>query len=95
MWYYGPASTTLFKSIFTAIAVLLFGGLPLVLILFHRSVVDLMIETQQEMRKVAWATRSEVAGAATVVIATVAVLSIFIYVVDLLVNFVFQILGLY
>ncbi|NQT87007.1 preprotein translocase subunit SecE [bacterium] len=96
MWMYGAAGLgPTGRSILTAIVVLVFGGAPLSLILFHRSVVDLMIETQQEMRKVAWSSRSEVAGAATIVIATVAVLSIFILLVDLSVQFVFQFIGLY
>ncbi len=96
MWHFGASGfDNLPRGIFTAIAAFIFGGLPMGLILFHRSVVDLMIETQQEMRKVAWASRSEVAGAATVVIVTVAVLSIFIYTVDWLALLAFQILGLY
>lgn len=77
-----------------AVIGLAFGGVPVYLVLFHRQVVDLLIETQQEMRKVAWSTRQEVIGSTIVVLFTVAVLALFILGMDLFVNVVFKLIGL-
>lgn len=96
MWSYGAAGFHVsVRAAFTAVTAFVFGALPLGLILFHRGAVDLMIETQQEMRKVAWSTRAEVTGSTIVVIATVALLSVFIYVTDFVLNRIFLLLGLY
>jgi preprotein translocase SecE subunit len=96
MWHYGPAGLhDIVRAALTAIVAFLFGLLPLGLILFHRAAVDLLIETQQEMRKVAWSTRAEVTGSTIVVIATVAILSIFIFSVDYILGILFELLGLY
>jgi preprotein translocase subunit SecE len=95
MYYNGPGGT--FGLVLTALVALLFGVVPLALILFHHRVVDLLIETQQEMRKVAWSSRSEVIGSTIVVVAVVALLSVFILVTDVVfLEIVFKrIIGLY
>lgn len=72
-----------------------FVGVPLYLILFHHQVVDILIETQQEMRKVAWSTRAEVLWSTAVVLVTVAFLSAFILATDVLVRGAFSIIRLY
>jgi preprotein translocase SecE subunit len=96
MWYYGvPGWRLPFRVTMTALVALLFAGAPLYLILFHRSVVNLLIETQQEMRKVAWSSRAEVTGATIIVIVTVALLSLFIFATDYVVGMVNHLLGLY
>jgi preprotein translocase SecE subunit len=96
MWSYGPAVSNVYvRTVLTAIVAFIFGLLPLGLVLFHRAAVDLLIETQQEMRKVAWSTRAEVTGSTIVVIATVAILSMFIYLVDFILHIFFSLLGLY
>ena len=43
---------------------------------------DFLIETQAELKKVAWPPKSEVKGSTSVVVATVVAFSIFLYVVD-------------
>lgn len=95
MYYNGPAGT--FGLVLTVLVAGLFGALPLALILFHHRVVDLLIETQQEMRKVAWSSRGEVVGSTIVVVAVVALLSVFILVSDVVfLEIVFKrIIGLY
>ncbi len=80
MYFHGPAGT--FGLVMTTLTALCFGGLPLYLVLFHRRVVDILIETQQEIRKVAWSSRSEVVGSTIVVVFVVALLSVFILVTD-------------
>jgi len=63
--------------------------------LFGRSrrVVDFMIATESEMRKVNWSTRREVLGATRVVIVTVLALGIVLFVVDVLFMFFFEWIG--
>jgi preprotein translocase subunit SecE len=83
------------RIIGTGIVAGVFIGVPLYLILFHHQVVDILIETQQEMRKVAWSTRAEVLWSTAVVLVTVAFLSAFILVTDMVVRGVFSIIRLY
>lgn len=79
----------------TALVAFLFGGVPLYLVLFHHQVGDLLIETQQEMRKVAWSSRSEVMTSTVVVVVTVVLLALFIYVVDHILLWLATIFGVY
>lgn len=79
----------------TAIVAGIFVGVPVGLILFHHQVVDILIETQQEMRKVAWSSRQEVLGSTAVVLFTVALLAVFIFVTDQIVIQLFRLIGLY
>lgn len=58
-----------------------------------RRVVDFMIATESEMRKVNWSTRREVLGATRVVIVTVLALGIVLFVVDVLFMFFFEWIG--
>jgi preprotein translocase SecE subunit len=57
------------------------------------SVVDFMIATEGEMKKVNWSTRKEVWGATKVVIITVLSLAIMLFVVDMFFIFVFAGIG--
>ncbi len=95
MYYHGSTGT--FGLVMTTLTALFFGGLPLYLVLFHRRVVDILIETQQEIRKVAWSSRSEVIGSTIVVVFVVALLSMFIVVTDVFImEFLFKtLIGLY
>jgi preprotein translocase subunit SecE len=57
------------------------------------NVVDFMIATDGEMKKVNWSTRREVWGATRVVIVTVLALSVILFVVDMFFIFFFSALG--
>jgi len=59
----------------------------------RRDVVDFMIATEGEMKKVNWSSRREVLGATRVVIFTVLVLGLMLFVVDLLFMLVFSAIG--
>jgi preprotein translocase SecE subunit len=59
----------------------------------NQKVVDFMIATEGEMKKVNWSTRKEVWGATKVVIATVLALAIMLFVVDLVFIFFFAGVG--
>ena len=84
------------RVIFTSAVGLLLGALPLYLILCQRRAVDVLIETQQEMRKVAWSSRREVVGSTIVVIVVVALLSMFILGLDMALLAIYKyVLGLY
>ncbi|HPD16717.1 MAG TPA: preprotein translocase subunit SecE [Planctomycetota bacterium] len=56
---------------------------------------DLLIETQQEMRKVAWSSRAEVIGSTIVVLVTVVLLSLFIFVTDSILLALAGVFGVY
>lgn len=58
-----------------------------------RSVVDFMIATENEMKKVNWSTRREVLGATRVVIATVIGLGLVLFAVNVFFMFVFESIG--
>jgi preprotein translocase SecE subunit len=79
----------------TALVAAVFGGVPLYLVLFQHQIVDILIETQQEMRKVAWSSRAEVIGSTLVVLATVILLAAFIFCTDQIVIGFFQLIRLY
>jgi len=59
----------------------------------NQSVVDFMIHTEGEMKKVNWSTRKEVWGATRVVIVTVLALAILLFVVDMFFIFFFGAIG--
>jgi len=56
----------------------------------HPALVDFLIATESEMKKVSWSSRAELIGSTTVVIVTVIVLADFIFVVDFLVTSLFS-----
>jgi len=58
-----------------------------------RSVIDFMIATEGEMKKVNWSSRREVLGATKVVIATVIALGILLFAVDIFFMFFFEAIG--
>jgi preprotein translocase SecE subunit len=58
-----------------------------------RSVVDFMIATEGEMKKVNWSTRREVLGATRVVIVTVIALGAVLFAVNILFMFIFEAIG--
>jgi len=62
---------------------------------FHRKMGDILIETESEMRKVVWPTREEVQGSTIVVIATVLILGLSIFVVDVGLASFLKVIGLY
>ena len=59
--------------------------------------VDFMIATESEMKKVSWSSRAELFGSTMVVIATVFLLAIAIYLVDMVFNIILgpKVLGLW
>ncbi len=59
----------------------------------HHKVVDFLIATEGEMKKVNWSTRREVIGATKVVIATVLALGFILFAVNIVFMFVFEALG--
>jgi len=82
------------QAVGTAVVAVVFAGVPIYLILFHHQVVDILIETQQEMKKVAWSTRAEVFGSTVVVLFTVVLLALFIFATDQVVLWTFSVIRL-
>jgi preprotein translocase SecE subunit len=82
MWFTVFDWPSVLRTLMTALVAFIFGGLPVYLALFNRHAVDILIETQQEMRKVAWSSRSEVTTSTVVVVFTVVFLAMFILVTD-------------
>jgi len=95
MWFTVSDWSLPAQVVATAFVAFLFGALPLYLILFHQQVGDLLIETQQEMRKVAWSSRAEVMGATFVVLVTVVLLSMFIFATDTILLWLAEAFGIY
>ncbi len=71
---------TLYKVI--ALAVFLIGLLCLHLFLNRETFVDLLIDTEQEMKKVSWPNRSEVQRSTIVVAVVTAILSLSLFAFD-------------
>lgn len=59
----------------------------------NRKVVDFLIATEGEMKKVSWSSRREVIGATKVVIVTVLTLGLILFVVDILFMAFFEAIG--
>ena len=95
MWMTTYEWSAPFRIVLTGLVTALFGVAPLYLILFHHQAGDLLIETQQEMRKVAWSSRSELFTSTVVVIVTVALLSMFIFSTDRILLWLATIFGVY
>ncbi len=95
MWYTTADWARPYQVAATALVAALFGALPIYLVLFHHQIADLLIETQQEMRKVAWSSRAEVIGSTIVVLVTVVLLSLFIFVTDSILLALAGVFGVY
>jgi preprotein translocase subunit SecE len=54
------------------------------------NVVDFLVATETEMKKVSWSSRAELTGSTAVVIITVFALALFIYVADTIFIYVFR-----
>lgn len=65
----------------------IFGGLGAMLIYYyigrHRKVVDFMVATEGEMKKVNWSTRREILGSTWIVILMTFMIAVIIFVLDL------------
>lgn len=80
------------------VMVIVFGvifGTAAYFALYHEKTVDLLIETQAEMRKVSWPSRKEFLGSTFVVILSVLALGAFIWAVDQLAVVLLSVLGVY
>lgn len=95
MWYATIGWALPAQVIATGFIAFLFGALPVYLILCQQQVSELLIETQQEMRKVAWSSRAEVMGSTFVVLVTVVLLSMFIFVTDGVLLWLAGVFGIY
>jgi len=54
------------------------------------NVVDFLVATETEMKKVSWSSRAELVGSTAVVIMTVFALALFIYMADTIFIYVFK-----
>jgi len=72
-----------------------FIGPALYLCLFHAKVSDYLVETQTELRKVAWSPWPQVVASTIVVIVTVAMMGIILYGLDRCVILALQVSGVY
>ena len=89
-WAKGPAS-----YVYGGIAFLLVACITLYLAFFHRKTGEVLIDTENEMRKVVWPTRQEVTGSTVVVIMTVLILALVIYGMDFGIGKLLTWVGLY
>lgn len=89
-WGKVPAS-----YIWGGLAFAAFGGITLFFAFFHRKTSDVLIDTENELRKVVWPTREEVTGSTIVVIGTTVILALLIFVIDVVFARVLNVIGLY
>lgn len=73
-----------------AAATILFGFLLLHLLLNRPASVDLLIDTEQELKKVSWPSRREVQNATIVVVLTTFALALVLYGSDAFLHWIFQ-----
>ncbi len=81
--------------IVSALIVILIGGSGIFLSFFYKKTADFLIDTEAEMKKVAWPPWGEVKGSATVVISTVIVMALFLAGLDSLLALVVQWMGIF
>ncbi len=58
-------------------------------------VVDFLVATESEMKKVSWSSKAELVGSTLVVIGTVVTMGLLIFVCDVVFKFVFDTMGLW
>jgi len=105
-WIYVQGFTNLARSLFTvptigleinlaliiAVAVILGGAAALVWALNRPRLVDLLIETESEMKKVSWPSRSEAWNSSIIVVVTVVVMMGLLFLYDFTLNKIFLVL---
>ena len=62
---------------------------------FHRKTSDVLIDTENELRKVVWPTREEVTGSTIVVIGTTVIMAVAIFIIDVVFARMLDVTGLY
>ena len=77
-----PAAVTIRPVLFPTIGIFLTVMFALHLLLNQEKWAEFLIETEGELKKVSWPARKEYLGSASVVVLVVAIISIFLYVVD-------------
>lgn len=79
----------------TIMAVVLIGGSALIAfwIMNKANVVDFLIATDAEMRKVNWPTRKEIIGSTWIVICGTILMALLLWVVDIAFAYLFQAIG--
>ena len=82
------------KYVTCGIILAVIGGGGIYFSFFNRKMVDFLIDTQAEMKKVAWPPWTEVKGSTWVVITTVIVMGGFLYAVDALLGMITQVIGI-
>jgi len=83
------------RYIWAALVFAALGLATLFLAFFHTKTGEVLIDTENEMRKVVWPSREEVSGATTVVIMTVIILGVAIYMMDIALANILSLVGLY
>lgn len=61
----------------------------------HRKTVDVLVDTENEMRKVVWPTKDEVSGSTVVVISTVLLLGAAVFLMDVVLAHLLSLIRLY
>jgi len=81
--------------IMAACVVVLIGGGGMFFPFFHRRTADFLIDTQAEMKKVAWPAWVEVRGSTVVVITSVVIMAVFLTAVDLMLKEITELVGIF
>ena len=81
--------------IWSAVVFAVLGVITLYIAFFHKKTGEMLIDTENELRKVVWPTREEVTGSTIVVIITTLLLGVFIFTMDILLTNGLDVIGLY
>jgi preprotein translocase subunit SecE len=90
---FGNMQTVYIQAIGAVIFIALFGVLGYYFIGVKPRVVDFMIATEGEMKKVNWSTKREIIGSTWAVIGLTILIALLCFVFDLLFQIIFQALG--
>jgi len=80
--------------IVSILLVIIIGGGGIFFSFFHKKSADFLIDTEAEMKKVAWPAWGEVKGSTAVVISTVIVMALFLVGVDYFLGLMVQWMGI-
>ena len=73
-------------ALLISLAVFVAAGFGIFLLLNRPTTADLLIDTEQEMKKVSWPTRQEAWNSSVIVIVTVAIFTVLLFVFDVVLN---------
>jgi len=92
---YSSEGTAMIFVVVSAFMVVVVAGGGIYLSLINARTSEFLIETQAELKKVAWPPKDEVKGSSAVVVGTVVVMGVFLVIVDYALAFITRLIQVY